>query len=566
MKKYKFQVTSNKLQVTRYCVKLLNLKSLNLTVLRSYALTVFFLFFFLPDTLHAQSCPTPAKSEELSTNNIRALFKTKGAHFANGTEGGFEVPKGSGMSTIFSGALWLGAKDEDDNLYVAAMKYGQEGNDYWTGPLSNNQVNTGTYYDRFWKVSKKEIDEHIAGIANQDPNYIIPPSIMNWPAHGRGSFEESYLLAPYKNVSGENKYSPVKGDYPLIRGDEALFWINNDVCGTHGESGGTPLGVEIMSMAYAYKSDDYAPNHTIFLSYEIRNKSTRNYKDLYVGFFADFDIGYEKDDYIGCDSLLNLCYGYNGKAIDGNGQPYAYGEYPPAQGAMFLNKTMSSFIYYIKGPSGGPYYINGIYNQLQGKWAEGVPLTYGGTGYNPTSTNYTKFAFSGDPATKTGWTEVTPNGPDNPANVPDERKGIMSTGPFNLKAGEKIKIDIALPFAWDLNGDHLTSVTMLKQNAQKIQQFYNDVILNIQQIEPKTGFLTVYPNPSNGQFEVSSNQYIKTIDFYDVMGRMLKSRRTEKQNGGKVIEFYFSNLPKGLYMYRAVFEDNSVCSGKIVVQ
>jgi len=539
--------------------------------MKNYKLQIFCfsaLLLFCSSALHAQSCPTPSEFKELTTNNIRARFNTTGVHFLNGIEGGFEVPKGSGMSTISSGALWLGAKDEDNNLYVAAMIYGQNGNDYWTGPLSNNQVNTGAYYDRFWKVSKKEIDEHIAGITNQDPNYIMPPSIINWPAHGRGSFEESFLLAPYKNISSSNKYSPWFGDYPLIRGDEAIFWINNDVCGTHGESGGTPLGVEIMSMAYAFTSDDYALNHTIFLYYEIHNKSTRNYKDFYVGFFADFDICFPNDDYIGCDSLLNLCYGYKSEPMDFPWPTGPCDEYTPAQGAMFLNKKMNSFIYFEPGYSliGSPTNANEFYNYLQGLWRNGTPLTYGGTGYNPTSTNYTKFAFSGDPATKTGWSEVTPNGPDNPPNNPGDRSGIMSAGPFNLKAGEKIKIDIALPFAHDLNGDHLTSVTMLKQNAQKIQEFYNDVILNIKKIEPKTGFLTVYPNPSNGQFVVSSNQNIKTIDFYDVMGRVQKCRSAEMQNGGNKMALDLSNLPKGLYMYRAVLEDNSVCSGKILVQ
>jgi len=449
-----------------------------------------------------------------------------------------------------------------DNLYLAAMKYQQQGNDYWTGPLSNDQVNAGPYYDKFWKVSKKEIEDHIAGTS-----MIIPSSIMNWPAHGRESYGESFRLAPYKNVSGEKTYSPEKGDYPHIRGDEAIFWINNNVCGLHGESGGTPLGVEIMSTAYAFNSEDYALNHTMFLSYEIRNKSDRNYKDLYVGFFADFDIGFGDDDYIGCDSLLNLGYGYNGKAIDGSGQIYAYGNQPPAQGAMFLNKKMSSFMYFNNGFHpiyGDPADNFQYYNYLQGIWRNGTPLTYGGTGYNEESTNYTKYAYSGDPATKTGWTELSVNG-QGTYNDPGDRRGLLSAGPFNLKAGEKIKIDIALPFAQDLEGDYLTSVTMLKQNAQKIQEFYDNVILNIKQIEPKTGLLTVYPNPSNGQFIVSSNQNIKTVDFYDVMGRVQKGEVRREKGEGKIY-IDFSNLPKGFYMYRAVLEDNSVCSGKIIVQ
>jgi len=547
-------------------LKSLNFKSLNLTLLRSYALTLFLLFFFLPNTLHAQNCPKPGNATELDANNIRAYYKTNGVQFLKEEKAAFEVPKGSGKTTLFAGALWLGAKDEDNSLYVAAMKHGQWGdNDYWTGPLSNNQQNTGTYYDRFWQMSKKEVDDHIAGITNQDPNYTIPSSILNWPAHGREDFDESFLLAPYKNVSGNNKYSPVKGDYPLIRGDEAIFWINNDIC-KHTESGGKALGVEIMSMAYAYKSEDYALNHTMFLSYEIRNTSDRNYKDLYVGFFADFDIGFSNDDYIGCDSLLNLCYGYNGKPIDGSGQVQAYGEYPPAQGAMFLNNKMNSFTYFNNQPSptGDPSNATAYYNYLQGIWKDGTPLTSHGTGYNLESTNYTKFAFSGDPATKTGWTEVTPNGQDDPSNIPGDRRGVMSTGPFNLKAGEKITIDIALPFAQDLEGDYLTSVTMLKQNAQKIQEFYNSQNVGIVETW-RAASLQIYPNPSNGQFVVSSNQNIKTIDFYDVMGRVQKGERRMEKGEGK-INIDFSNLPKGLYMYRAVLEDNSVCSGKIIVQ
>jgi len=519
------------------------------------------LLLLCPAALHAQ-CAKPSKSTELSANNIRACFKTNGVQFLKEKKAVFEVPKGSGKTSIYAGALWLGAKDEDDKLYVAAMKYGSSGNDYWTGPLSNNQVEAGLYYDKFWKVSKKEIDDHIEAFATLNPSYVMPQCIKDWPAHGSASFGEPFLLAPYKNVSGENKYSPEKGDYPLIRGDEAIFWINNDVCAPHTESKGAPLGVEIMSMAYAYNSEDYALNHTIFLSYEIRNMSARNYKDLYIGFFADFDIGYDNDDYIGCDSLLNLCYGYNGKQIDGNGQVYAYGEFPPAQGAMFLNKKMNSFMYYNNSsgsPTGDPSEPAQFYNYLQGFWSNGEPLTYGGSGYAPNSTDYTKYAFSGDPETKTGWTEI------EIPNMPGDRRGVMSAGPFNLKAGEKIVIDIALPFAQDLEGDYLTSVTMLKQNAQKIQEFYDNFILDIKQIEPKKGVLTVYPNPSNGQFVVSSNQNIKTIDFYDVMGRVQKGEgRMEKGEGKIFIDLL--NLPKGFYMYRAVLEDNSVCSGKIIVQ
>jgi len=350
------------------------------------------------------------------------------------------------------------------------MRYGQKGNDFWAGPVSNEDSDAGTYYDKFFRVTKKEIDNHIAGIFTSE-------NILNWPAHGRTEYGESANLAPYVSVSGNSTYTPSQGDYPLIRGEEAIFWISNDKCGSHTESGGKPLGVEILSMAYAYNSPDYELQHTIFLSYQIRNKSTNHYKDFYVGLFADFDIGYSRDDYIGCDSALNLSYGYNGLKIDGMGEMWAYGEHPPAQGAMFLNQKMSGFIYFNNLGSNlmtDPNNAKEYYNNLQAKWKDETPLTFGGNGYNPTSTNYTNFAFSGDPVSQTGWTEILPDGEGSVPNIPHDRRGIMSTGSFILPAGESICIDIALPFAQDSVGDNLSSVALLKQNAQAIQQFYDN--------------------------------------------------------------------------------------------
>jgi len=123
-----------------------------------------------------------------------------------------------------------------------------------------------------------------------------------------------------KKFSGKDFYTPSLGDYPAIRGDQAIFFIMNDDLEKHTESKGVPLGVEILGMVYAYSSTDSALNNTIFLSYVLRNKSTTNYKDFYFGFWCDYDIGFAKDDYVGCDTLLNLGFGYNGKEIDGNGE------------------------------------------------------------------------------------------------------------------------------------------------------------------------------------------------------------------------------------------------------
>ena len=522
--------------------------------------------FCLPYSAFAQ-CLKPNNNSELAANNIKALFKTNGAHFFI-EKAEFEVPKGSGISSLFAAGLWLGGKDEQDNLHLAAMRFGQLGNDYWGGPVSNGGAEAASYYDRFWSITKEEIEYHKANYNN--PVYITPDIITNWPASGRPEYGESAKLAPYKSVSGNSTYTPSQGDYPLIRGDQALFWINNDNCGAHTETNGKPLGVEVMSMAYAYNKPEYELQHTIFISYEIRNKSENNYKDFYVGFFADFDIGDGSDDYIGCDSSLNLAYGYNGKEIDGNGGAWTYGNKPPAQGAMFLNQKMSAFTYFNNagGPTGDPRTSIEYYNYLQGKWADGTPLTLWGNGYKE-STEYTNFAFNGDPVAQTGWTEVTPNGSGSTPNTPGDRRGAISTGPFTLPAGGTICIDIALPFAQDLEGNNITSVAMLKQKVQAIQQFYDNQQyemacggnIGIKEKEINKAAIQVFPNPTKGQFTVKSESIIENIELYDMRGQKVYTNTPKKQSFQIDID-----LSRGLYLYRAVLQDGSISSGKIVVQ
>jgi len=519
---------------------------------------LFFSFSFLPCLAQ---CIRPNQEANLDINNIRALIKNNGTLFFQ-ERSEFEVPKGSGKTSYFSASLWLGGMDEQNNLHLAAMRYGQIGNDFWTGPVSNDQADAGSFYNKVYKITKEEVENHKANYA--EIGYMPPSSILNWPAHGRTEYSESFNLAPYVNVSGNSSYSPFEGDYPLIRGDQALFFVLNDVCNTHSETQGKSVGIEILCMAYAYNTPDSALQHTIFFSYEIRNKSTNNYKDFYLGWFSDFDIGYGSDDYIGCDSLLNLSYGYNGTEIDGSGEFWAYGAHPPAQGAMFLNKKMSSFTYFNNSGtnSGDPRYANEYYNCLQGKWKDGIPLTYGGTGYNIESTAYTNFAFSGDPVTATGWTEIMPNGPGSTPNTPDDRRGVMSAGPYNFPAGGKIVIDLALPWARDYEGNNIASVALLKQRAKEIQDFYDKVIVDVKENTTiSNGNLLIYPNPSNGCFTFNSEMLIENIELYDVLGKKLFSDTPKVQTTQ-----INTQLPKGLYIYRVTLQNNSIRSGKIIVQ
>jgi hypothetical protein len=524
--------------------------------------------------LRCSAQPGIMELDTLEINNVRAYinpitpFLNEKNHLNL-----FEVPKNSGKNTIYSSNIWIGGMDEQDNLHLAAHRFCQNGYDFWLGPITNDVISDEykQKYHHTWKVSKEEIEYH--KLHYSDASYVMPWAIANWPAHGRTLYGESYILAPYQDMSGSDSYTPLAGDYPKIRGDQAVFFILNDA-GVHTETGGIPLNFEILGMAYAYNASDSALDNTIFLSYLLRNKSSNDYKDFYLGFWTDFDIGYAFDDYVGCDTLLNLAYGYNGYEIDGTGEIGAYGEHPPAQGTLLLNQKMDAFVYY--NNTGSP--VNGeprknkpedTYNYLRGFWLNGEHITYGGTGHNPESTDYTNFMFSGDPVTGTGWTEFTPDGPGSDPNKPDDRRGLMSAGPFTFPAGESMCFDIALPFARDYEGDNISSVALLKQYAQTIQQFYDNqnfenncaITVGIKENTVYNDKLLLYPNPSDGQFTATCEFVIENIELYDMLGRKV-FEDTPKVRTAQIN----AQLSQGLYIYRVILENNTTRSGKIVVR
>lgn len=397
--------------------------------------------------------------------------------FSKDGNASFEVPKNSGKHTIYNANIWLGGLDEQDNLHLAAHLYHDKGDDYFLGPITKDytvvdgkkvvsEIYKQKYY-RTWKVSKAEIEYHKANYSNS--NYQMPPAIANWPAHGRTQFGESANLAPYIRVSASSTYNPAQGDYPDIKGDETVLFIMNDDLNTHTESGGARFGVNIIGMAYAFNSPDTTLQHTVFLQYKIINKSPNNYKNFYLGFFSDFDIGFKLDDFMGCYSKNNLMFAYNGKEVDGTGQSWAYGFNPPAQGASFLNQRMSAFLFFNdfppNHPTSTPEVAMDYYNYLRAIWKDGTPMTYYGTGYNPGSIEYTNFMYDHSNLLGNGimgrWTENEPNGPGSSPNAPYDRRGIMSTGPFNFPTGGSLTIDIALPFARAEAGGSLASLGLL---------------------------------------------------------------------------------------------------------
>ena len=107
-----------------------------------------------------------------------------------------------------------------------------------------------------------------------------------------------------------------QGEYPAIKGDQALWWVFSDNGPTHTETNGKPLGVEVHVMAYAYKRGTLIDN-VVYYDYIVINRSANAYSNFRIGLFDDMDLGYFDDDFIGFDSSRRLGITYNGTDCDG---------------------------------------------------------------------------------------------------------------------------------------------------------------------------------------------------------------------------------------------------------
>ncbi len=596
----------------------------SLPLSKIYCHEIFFystLLFLITVTAQAQTF------DFLDINNVRARINADGDLFWDevGTAS-YEVPKGSGLHTIFASALWIGGFDDNHNLKVAAQTYRQSGSDFWPGPLdsvtANCDSNLNAQWNKVWKVSKEEIDTFIFENGNNFPNtnYIVPTSIQTWPGNGDSASLQDHILTPYIDVNSDGNYNYLDGDYPCIKGDQAVVFIINDACSAHGKSGGLPLHVEIHGMAYGFQSSDSILNNTIFLNYKIIYKgTTTNVNNTYIGNWTDFDLGNYLDDYIGCDVTRNMYYAYNGDENDEGITGYGFN--PPAQGVVFLKGAnadlndgldnnrdscidctlyhtssgdsivpdsispeqiaMSKFMYYSNNNDpveGSPSTALDYYNYMRGIWRNGNILTYGGSGHGGglgATADSCSFMFPGNSDPYFWGTNGMPEAPWDEltaGNPPGDRRGVASMGGFTLQPGKVVCIDYAYVFARADTGGRLASLDSLKSSVDHIRNFYDShpelqtcgctpqSFSSVPNINSVFSDVSIFPNPTSGksvlQFALKESSKI-IIQILDQTGRIIKSHSQKSSTGFNRLELNLENIAKGIYFVRIETERGS---------
>ncbi len=550
----------------------------------------FSLFFILAVSLNAQ----PWANATLDINQAAAMVNSNGDLFTDYNSPQFNIPKGSTTNTIFTGALWIGGLDAGGQLKVAAQTYRQTGNDFFPGPIMNGlsySTANDALWNKVWKINRSTIDSFRLGLFS-----TIPNEIATWPGNGDVAQGQAAQLADYVDVDNDQIYNPAAGDYPCIKGDQALFVIFNDDRNVHSETGAAKLSVEFHMMLYAYSAPGTWLDTTVFLNYKMFNRSTISVNDVFIGSFIDFDIGAFDDDYVGCDVSRNMFYGYNGDANDGTSSLPTVGTYganPPAQGMVFLRGPipdsldgidnnrdgmidevgevclMNRFISINNDftQTGNPQNAQHFYNYLDRFWTDGSPLTYGGNGYGGSQVADFMFPGNTDP---TGWgTGGNPQVPWYESTLPGDRRGFGSSGPFTLQPNAEMCLDYAFVYGRGTAGP-ASSVVDLQMKADSARVFYNGnspctCVTNPLAVKENSNELhfQLYPNPASDNITISykPENGNATLEIYDVTGKRIATEMISKSS--TVIDL--KNLSPGIYLIR-IADGKSSGAAKILKQ
>lgn len=530
---------------------------------------------------YAQTYPPFNTVDSINVNNINAWHLVHGDSWWDPSTAGAHCsyPNGTKKNIGFAGSIWMSGYT-NGILKVSAQTYREHGNDYWPGPLDSSAVSytTSQNWAKIWKVSINDINTFLNSPTHTVAN--TPTAILTWPATGNtyvtGNNNVPITLqnrpyAPFIDVNSNGIYEPLQGDYPALKGDQMLWNIFNDNGPEHSESNGTPLGVEVRSEVYAYHRNS-AIDNVVFYDYTIINKSSADIDSFVVGVFADLDIGYSYDDYVGFDSSRNLGITYNALPTDsaGIGIINQYLDTIPMAGIRVLqwnyydtcgvNTPAGSFMYInntTSAETGNPSVDTQYNNYLRGKWKSGNHLAapYTDTTWAISWDNGTgpgapiNYVYTGEPNSPS-WSECYYK------DAPGDRRMLINSHSITLLSGQIEHFAFALvasPPKYH-NGCPNASFDDIRAISDTAKAVYCNplplLISSVHDISIAKNQLKIYPNPTTDNiFIETAFEQNEEVKIYDGIGKQLQLATIRK---GNKIEIDTKHLAAGVYyiLYR----------------
>ena len=558
----------------------------------SRLLLLFVVLFVVPLHSWAQDCAPGLSTYQFITDQYRAKFSQRGSIWQDPYQIPVIVSEEDPVSSLFNGGIWLGGYDSFGDLRLAGSAFGSyNGNpDFYPGPLDATGESTAlncSNYDRFWPISQADIEAFQADFGNNGQLSTSHPNIIRWPAPGNEFFNSIFgfpapteALAPFVDRNGDGLYQPNQGEYPRIKGDQAVWWVFNDAGGPHEDSGGLPVHAEVQVMAYSFDTNETYLKNTSFYEITIKNKGQIEIDSFFTSLFINFDIGCFTDDYVGYLPEERLAFAYNDDIQDGtfgctcnSGVP-TYCESIPIIGLKYLGGfknipgqalEVSSFVPFNNAgvepfplpETTDPNTAAHFFNYMNGLWRDGSPITLGGSGFESSDTT-TKFPFPDSPFDQLGWSMCQE---DLPAG---DRRFVLNIGPTRFLPGDVIRLNFAIVWVPDIWHPCPDITPLIAAGIAAETQFAQ---LPTSTTTPAYDLgLKSYPNPMKEWCRlelIDSSSSISTFQLYSSKGALVQQQNNVQSNR---LDLYRNNLPAGIYYFLMESDSGERWSGKLILQ
>lgn len=466
---------------------------------------------------------------------------------------------------------------------------------------------------------------------NEKYDWLLPdqPLAPFWDENSDGHYDPCVGDFPTLDIDG---CEPLNAIAALSRvPTEHIFYIFNDHGGLPLLSGPAATIMETRVSSFAYSTNDDLNNVT-FHQYKFQFKGNELLTDFYFGLYVDPDLGCYYDDFVGYEQDQRMAYVYNQDALDGieggttcegtntyadeipmlgfdvhkninvpkrfkrdnNGKVVLDNEgnillenpdYVNSQIDTVVEAQIGSFIHIENGGIGNPPPSttepqrgreDGFYNYLNGFWSDGTPLTFGGTGYNPGSTDSVRYAFPDIPSNSTGWSMC-----NVPAMNGGDRKFLMSSEVSTIFPGMITSMVLGIVGVLDVVHP-CPDLTALKFADVKAQNLFDKCFQTISNTEAnkyssfEENNTFIYPNPTSiksGDLNIANlpeNAEVRILDFYgNILFHFLNNdgRNTSllgPYHSSKVFDIP-NNIKSGLYFVNILTNNRTTSTLKWIV-
>ena len=511
-----------------------------------------------------------SKQMKLDGLNISTLISNRGIFNQDITMNNFpglEWPKGGMKYALFTSGITI-ATYINNSLKMASNSWTGE---YRPGYIQHENGTPTPFTDERFRIYKITKNDN----CNNSTDWIEWEKMIPFGA-------------PYTDRNNNCSYEPCI-DIPGVEHSYQTVFVHltdgfiESHTASEGFGGGTsPVFAEMIITAWTY----WELRDVQYFKFTIINKNDTPWTKTRIALMSDTDLGDASDDFIGCDTLMNLGISYNSDNYDGFGGIISYGLNPPSSGQRILkaklndvnySKLLTSFIRMNNTGSGQitcerePANLIEAVNFMNGLKNDSTPFL------NPTTFQPVKLIYPGDPDLFTGWSERGTDGDSSIGNVlncngnltgqvapgiPANKRYVMGIGPFGFNMNPMDTLTIYMSQMVAKGSNNFNAVTKLKQLSDQSQRifdyFYNEQSCDAGNVMslPPTGFYLSdnYPNPFNPTTRIN---YGLPIDFkleitvYDAVGNeVAKLFDGMQQAGNYTLEFNGNNLASGVYFLK----------------